>query len=393
MRVGLFTDTYPPQINGVASSVYLLKRHLELQGHEVFVCTTTDPEEDRLNEDNVYRTYSLPFVSKRRVGSFYSARLAMLAKEHKPDIIHTHTEFPLGIFGRRLAHEMNIPHVHTYHTIYEDYTHFIVKLGFMDTAAKAVMRYMSKTFCNSANAVVVPTKKVESLLRTYEVDRPIHVVPSGIDLSKFQGKTYKAEEIEACRIEVGLKPGSFVLLSIGRVSEEKRIDDLLLGLAPTLKRHPDWVFLVIGDGPDLESYKYLSEQLGISDKVIFAGARPWSEIGKYYQLGDVFLSASKSETQGLTYIEAMASSVPVIAQNDPCLEGVVEDGVNGFLFNSPREMTQILESLSTHPDLIEDLRRGALAGVEHFSADNFASRIAEVYEDVLEDFVPLAQDI
>lgn len=362
-------------------------------GHEVFVCTTTDPEEDRLNEKNVYRTYSLPFVSKRRVGSFYSARLAMLAKEHEPDIIHTHTEFPLGIFGRRLAHEMNIPHVHTYHTIYEDYTHFIVKLGFMDTAAKAVMRYMSKTFCNSANAVVVPTKKVEGLLRSYEVDRPIHVVPSGIDLSKFQGRTYKAEEIEACRIEVGLKPDAFVLLSIGRVSEEKRIDALLLGLAPTLKRHPDWVFLVVGDGPDLENYKYLAGQLGISEQVIFAGARPWSEIGKYYQLGDIFLSASTSETQGLTYIEAMAASVPVVAQADPCLEGVVEDGINGFLFNSPREMTQIVESLSTHPDLIQELSQGALESSEAFSADSFAGQITEVYKQVLEDFVPLAQDV
>ena len=139
MKIGLFTDTYYPQINGVATSVLMLKRNLEMRGHQVYVFTTTDPKADS-EEINVYRVPSIPFISARRVGMFYNPRLSKIIKGLGLDVIHTHTEFSLGIFGRSMARELNIPFLHTYHTIYEDYTHYLGKLGVFDPIAKMAVR-------------------------------------------------------------------------------------------------------------------------------------------------------------------------------------------------------------------------------------------------------------
>lgn len=166
MKIGLFTDTYYPQINGVATSVLMLKKNLESMGHRVYVFTTTDPKaEDK--DKNVYRVPSIPFISARRVGLFYNPRLARFIKKLGLDAIHTHTEFSLGIFGRAMAKELNIPFLHTYHTIYEDYTHYIGKLGVFDPIAKMAVRKISINFCNSADKVIVPTNKVKDLLLSF----------------------------------------------------------------------------------------------------------------------------------------------------------------------------------------------------------------------------------
>ena len=385
MRIGLFTDTYYPQINGVATSVFLLKKYLELEGHEVFVCTTSDPKAEA-NEYNTYRTKSLPFVSERRFGSFYSPRLAALAQSHKPDIIHTHTEFPLGVFGRALSHNFKVPHIHTYHTIYEDYTHFVVKFGSLNTAARAVTRYMSKVFCNSANEVIVPTDKVRKLLESYGVVRPIHVEPTGIEIDKFEQKNYTEEEVEACRQELGISKDHFIILNIGRVSEEKKIDFVMRGLAPQLQEHADWRFVVIGNGPELEEYKALAQELGVQTQILFAGARPWDQIGKYYQLGDVFISASQSETQGLTYIESMAAGLPVVARRDPCLDGVVIEGENGSFFEDYEELQAAVLALYEDVELRKRMSEHAQMHARIFSAPEFARRLAHVYEGAISRF-------
>ncbi|NLF20801.1 MAG: glycosyltransferase family 4 protein [Clostridiaceae bacterium] len=381
MRIGLFTDTYYPQINGVSTSVYLLKKYLELQGHEVFVCTTSDPLVTK-PEHNVYRTRSLPFVSERRLGAFYSYRLSSLAAQHKPEIIHTHTEFPLGIFGRSLAHNFGIPHVHTYHTIYEEYTHFIVKFGSLDTVARSATRLMSRLFCNSANDVIVPTEKVEKLLLDYGVDRPIHVLPTGIEIDRFNPENYSVSEVRQARSEVGIAEDNFVLLNIGRVSEEKNLAEVILFTAPLLRKHDQWRLLFIGNGPELEEYKELSVTLGVGEQVIFAGARPWDNIGLYYQLGNVFVSASRSETQGLTYIESMAAGLPVLARRDPCLDLVIVEGKNGYMYDSEAEFAASIEQLAASDELRDRLSAAALGHATTFSAQQFARRMTSLYRDV-----------
>ena len=382
MKIGLFTDTYYPQVNGVATSVLMLKENLENLGHKVYVFTTTDPKVDR-REKNVYRVASVPFKSSRRVGMFYNPRLAKHIRRLDLDLIHTHTEFALGIFGRVMAKELNIPLLHTYHTIYENYTHYIVKLGALNTIAKSAARKFSANFCNSADKVIVPTEKIKDLLISYNVTKEISIIPTGIELDKFSRFYNDSDMISKLKVNLDIRAKDKVILYIGRISEEKSIDQILIAMQLYLKNKDDVKLVLIGDGPDKNSLEEKAKELGINNQTIFAGERPWNEIGRYYQLGDVFLSASQSETQGLTYIEALASGIPVVAKADRCLDGVIEEGVNGYTYNTFEELFQYLDSILSSDLEKNRLSIGAIKSIDKFSGANFALAIEEEYISII----------
>ena len=383
MRIGLFTDTYYPELNGVATSVYMLKQELEHLGHDVYVFTTTTPGAPE-EEHNVYRVSSIPcvFITERRMGKLYSHHLASIIKKLNLDIIHTHTEFSLGIFGRIMATELHIPVVHTYHTIYEDYTHYVIPFETFERGARRVARRYSKLFCNTGRQVIVPTDKVKMLLQRYQVEKEIAVIPTGIDLCKFDHTGYTQEMIEEEKKNLGILPGEKVILYVGRVSHEKNIAELLDGMPQFLEKREDVRFVVIGDGPELPVLKQLAQELGIAERVIFAGAKPWDKIGLYYALGDVFMSASNSETQGLTYIEAMAAGLPVVAKKDDCLNHILINGYNGYAFESKEEMCAALDKVLYEQNDVQ-YRTNALAVVQEYSKETFAKKVERIYQKQL----------
>lgn len=383
MNIGLFTETYYPEINGVAASVYVLKEELEKQGHNVYVFTTTSPGAPK-DEKNVYRVHSLPciLISDRRVGLLYQRKTASIIKKLNLDIIHTNTEFSLGIFGRIMAKELKIPIIHTYHTIYEDYTHYITKGVLLDNKAKKAVRAFSKVCCNTVDEVIVPTEKVKELLRAYHVKRHIEVIPSGIDLDKFDEGRYQAEELDEIRTEYGIQKNDKVILYLGRLSQEKNMEELLSYMPFYMKKHEDAKFVIVGDGPASSHLKNMVKGLSCEKSILFLGEKPYDEVGKYYQLGDVFVSASNSETQGLTFIEAMASGLPVIAKEDKCLNGIMEEGGNGFFFRSQEEFVHALDNV-LYSGKEEQYCKNAKETAYRFSTHVFASEILDVYEDVL----------
>ena len=181
MNIGLFTDTYYPELNGVANSVYLLKKELEKKGHNVYVITTKTPDAPA-NEKDVFRVPSkaCSFVPERRIGLFYHPRIAMKIHKMKLDIIHTNTEFAIGMFGRIMAHELFVPVVHTYHTIYEDYTHYIKKYISSEKRAKAFVKMFSKFSVRGAEELIVPTEKVATLMRHYGVKPDIRTTANAL---------------------------------------------------------------------------------------------------------------------------------------------------------------------------------------------------------------------
>lgn len=382
MKIGIFTDTYYPQINGVTTSILMLKEKLESLGHSIYIFTTTDPKSPA-NERNVYRLPSIPFASSRRIGVIYHPNMARKIRALQLDLIHTHTEFSLGIFGRMIANELGIPTVHTMHTIYEQYTHYIAKVGALDAAAKTLARNLSRYFCNTADAVIAPTQKVEEMLRGYGVRNKIAVIPTGIELGKFSPVRYGTDEIMSLRTEYGIGNTDRVILYIGRISKEKNITEILYGLKRYLPQHPGTKFLIIGDGPDRENLQSLTQSLGIGKQVIFAGEKPWDRIGLYYQLGNIFVSASQSETQGLTYIEALAAGLPLIAKTDPCLDSVLLDGVNGFEFSDKIGFLNALEKALSNDTNLQGMSTAALGSTVSFSAITFAEKVSALYQDTL----------
>lgn len=384
MNIGLFTETYYPEINGVANSVFILKRELEALGHTVYVFTTTTPGAPEY-EYNVFRVPSLPFIliTERRIGMFYQPKLAGTIKKLNLDIIHTHTEFSLGIFGRIMAKELKIPMIHTYHTIYEDYTHYLTHFKSLDRRAKAFARIFTKVCCNTVAHVIVPTEKVRELLQKYSVHRDISVIPTGVDLKKFDPSLYQPEEIQRLKEEYSIGKEEKVILYIGRVSREKNIVEIINAMETYMKERTTVKFLIIGGGPEMEELRSRTRALKLEGRIIFAGAKPWDKIGLYYQLGDVFVSASKSETQGLTYIEAMAAGLPAVAKEDDCLNDILIDGVNGYKFNNKEELMNGLNKV-LFSDTETPYGENARELMQKFSTEAFGKSVEAVYVEVLE---------
>jgi 1,2-diacylglycerol 3-alpha-glucosyltransferase len=384
LNIGLFTETYYPEINGVANSVYMLKNELEKIGHTVYVFTTTTPGAPEY-EYNVFRVPSLPciLITERRVGLFYQPKLAALIKKLNLDIIHTQTEFSLGIFGRIMANQLKIPMVHTYHTIYEDYTHYVTHFKSLDKRAKAFVRVFTKVCCNTVEQVIVPTEKVKELLLNYSVHNYISVIPTGIDLNKFNTDNYSIDEIRKLRTQYGIEKEDKVLIYVGRISKEKSISEIVEAMPEYMGSRAHVKFIIVGGGPEDENLIHRVKELRLQDKIIFTGVQPWDNIGLFYQMGAVFVSASNSETQGLTYIEAMAAGLPIVAKQDKCLEDILVNGWNGYDFTDRKGIIKGLDAIFFSGDSVT-YGENAKITVKKYSAQEFAFNVEKVYKEIME---------
>lgn len=385
MNIGIFTDAYYPQINGVVTSTRLLKKELEILGHNVYIITVKDPKVTH-ELSNVLRLPSLPFwkLPNFRVGSIYSRKAMKQIKSLNLDIIHTQTEFSIGIFARIVAKTLDIPVVHTYHTMYEDYAHYIAP-GHMNKFAKELVKKASRKCCDSVDGVIVPTEKVKLALEDYGLHKDVHVVPTGIDFEPFKKEKYQEKEIEKIRTDLGLHEENSTIIFVGRIAKEKSIDTVIKAMPKILLQCPESRLVIVGGGPELENLKKLVGKMELEKEVLFTGEKPWEEIGKYYQIGDVFVSASTSETQGLTFAEAMASKLPVVAKYDTNLDGVVEDGINGKIFNRDEELADILIELIQNKELSDRIVDNAYEKIEPLSSRYFGKSVEEVYSRVIEE--------
>ena len=388
MRIGLFTDTYPPYINGVSTSVNMLKKALEKRGHQVFVVTLNNESFHYMFDENntVIRIPGLPIgIYDYRVTSVYPIRAMNIIRKWKLDVIHSHTEFSVGTFARFVSRQYNIPLVHTYHTLYEDYVYYITK-GYFDKPSKKVVEYLTKFYCdNTANELIVPTKKIYDLFREkYNVDKNIYIIPTGIEIERFYTENILEKDIKAIKKKLNLAKDSFNILFVGRLAKEKNIDLLLSAQKKILAKNKNVNLIIIGDGPDMEEYKETSKKLGIDNNVIFVGKVPWEEIPKYYHVADIFATASTSETQGLTVIEAMASSVAPVCIDDESFRNTVVDELNGKIFKDEKEYVDIILDLSKDSKKLGMLQKQARLNAEIHSSKYYGERVADVYKHAIE---------
>jgi len=379
MNIGIFTDAYYPQINGVVISTQILKEELENLGHKVTVITVSDPNIEN-DQEGVLRLKSIPFavLPNFRVGQVYSHKMMKTIKALNLDIIHTQTEFSLGIFARIISRRLNIPIVHTYHTMYEDYTHYFSPKR-MEKTAKRITQKLSCYLCKTVDSVIVPTKKVEDKFIEYGFKKAINVIPTGVNLRPFNPSSYTSKDIQETRKELNIDNSSKVILYLGRLAKEKSIDVLVKAMPDVLKKNPNTILLIVGDGPEMSPLKSLAETLGCRQNVVFAGKKPWATIGKYYQVATVFVSASTSETQGLTYIEAMAAKKPVIAKYDTNLEDTISDGINGRFFFEDQELAPLLSNVLKDELLARYLAKNGYDSVKNASSVVFGESVEEVY--------------
>ena len=384
MRIGLFTDTYYPEINGVATSVYTLFENLCALGHDVHVFAPRCKGHEQVDNPRVHFLPSvpLPVLKDRNMGMYTPLSVVDMAK-YQFDVIHTNSEFTMGMLGKMVGHEIGCTRVHTYHTVWEDYVYYITH-GVADDAARKLARKYSSFWCNRFDAVIAPTLKTQRLLEKYGVTSPIHVIPSGLEIGRFAPELHDDALRSRVRAECGVRPGERVLLYLGRIAKEKNLDQVLRVFPRLHERCPDVRLVIVGEGPLIPDLKEQAVSLGVSDFVSFPGPKPWKEIDNYYAMGDVFVSASHSETQGLTYIEAMASGLCVAAYDDPCLEGVITSGENGLLFaDDDNAMLAVLERAFSEEGRAIAAR--APESVARYSPVNFARAVEKVYQKVVSD--------
>lgn len=389
MRIGIFTDTYTPYINGVTTSVVMLKKALENKGHDVYIVTVNNEDLHYKYEDNdkIIRIPGVPIgIYDYRLTGIYPLKAINKIKKWDLDVIHSQTEFGVGTFARIIAKQFNIPLVHTYHTMYEDYIHYITK-GYFNRSSKKLVEYFTLFYCDKTiSELVVPTKKTYELFKSkYKVERNIYIVPTGIEVERFYLENNKNLDIEKKRLELGIAKDDFVILFVGRIGTEKNLDLLLSAMKSFTVVSKKIKLLVVGDGPDLGMYEEYVIRNEIIDNVIFAGKVAWEEIAAYYLISDVFAMASLTETQGLTVIEAMAASLPVVCIKDDSFEDTVIDGLNGMVFHNRREYKKAILTLFHDRTLLSKLGKQARISADKHSSKYFAEQILAVYKIAIEN--------
>lgn len=387
MRIGLFSDTYLPDINGVVSSTVTLQKELEKKGHEVFVITNHKGLLHSEREGNVYR---LPGVElKWLYGYVMSSPIQLSAREEikkmNLDIIHVQTEFGIGIFARIIARELHIPIVSTYHTMYEDYTHYVNLFDSVevDKVAKKVTGSISRVISDGCEAVIAPSLKTKETLLKYGVKSPIHIIPTGLDLKKFNPDNIDKEKVKALRQEYQLSDEDKLMIYIGRIAHEKSIDMAIKGFKECAQSNPHYKMMIVGDGPDLADLKQLAKDCQIQDSVIFAGKKLRDEIPLYYAMADAFVSCSTSETQGMTYIEAMASGLPIFVRKDDVVMDLVEEGVTGFFIDEDNFSQKASAYFEYDASVIREMSEKAMQKVVKYDGDIFYESIMSVYEEAI----------
>ncbi len=381
MKILITTDLYTTATNGVVTSVKNLFDELQGKGHDVRILTFSENTKSR-KEGAVYYIRSMPFAvyPDVRMPLSYRHRLIKELIAWKPDVIHSQCEFFSYQYAARISKKTGAPIVHTYHTLYEQYVTYVIpnkRLG------RYFVRVLSKKRLKRARVVVAPTYKVKEALQGYGLKNEISVVPSGISLEQHKRRITPEARAQK-RKELGISEDQTVLINLGRLGTEKNLDELVTFFSTALVKQEKLVFLIVGDGPAREPLQKQAEKLGIAERVIFTGMVNPKQVQEYYQLGDLFVSASTSETQGLTYVEAAANGLPLLCRQDLCLKGVLLQGENGYAYTCEEEFIEGLQAVMKDPEWRIKAKKRSEEIADRFDKKSFGTAIEELYATALQ---------
>jgi glycosyltransferase involved in cell wall biosynthesis len=368
MRVGLFTECYHPIRNGVVAAVDALAATLRARGHTVVYVTPKMPGFENASHD-VVTVPSMPLPAN----TAYRLTLPVPSRKRREalkrlSIVHAHSPFVTGWMAVGCARRYGVPLVFTYHTLLEEYVHYV---PIEAHAARRAAGELTRAYANAADAVIVPTQTMADHLRELGVTRSIDVIPSGIDVSHFNA----ARRSAATRAQMGAKEGETLVLFVGRLAREKDVQIVLEAFA----RLPaaGMCLAIAGDGPERERLEQESRRLGIAERTVFTGELPREDLAAVYAAADVFAFASRSETQGLVLVEAMAAGLPVAAvASAPTRE--VLGGAGVICEADPAALAAAIRRALAEPD---PARSRAVAA--RFARDLLGGRVIELYERVL----------
>lgn len=351
LRIAIVTETWPPEINGVALSMMQLCQGLQRLGHKILlvrpiqktICTEFNPEQECL-----VMSQPIPKYPSVQFGWPQYLKVSKAFEQFAPDVVHIVTEGPLGLIALQAAKSKKIAVSSGFHSAFQDFSRFF-DLAFL---VKPIQRYLT-WFHNSTDVTCVPSQYTEQALRGFGVTCPLVVVGRGVDTAKFSPK-HRSQQL---RQQWGVGADTRVMLYVGRLSPEKEIDVLIEAFhAWQRQQGANTKFVIVGDGPD----RIRLSKLAISEDIIFTGSLSGKNLSAAYASADVFAFASQADTFGNVVLEAIASGLPVIAYDYVCAHQYVKHGVTGWL--SPLgEAADLTQSICHLPALPELRKMGLLA--------------------------------
>jgi 1,2-diacylglycerol 3-alpha-glucosyltransferase len=387
MKIALTTDTFWPRINGVTVSIDSLRRRLRSLGHTVFVIAPAYPASDGAlsvpDDEHVFRlpSFSFPFSPEDRLG-YPASRILIrrLLEDLKPDVVHSHTEFVIGFGGKTYCLRNDVPHFMTCHTYYEHYiTSYFPLLP--ASVAHAVASSWSRADYRLIDGLIVPSRWMEALIRSYGVDCPIEVIPTGIDPEDFV-LSPEAMARAAARFQQKVPgiSGRRMLLYTGRIAKEKNIDFLLGVMDRVRQGTPDALLVVAGRGPYEARLKDKVRAQGLDSHVRFAGYLDREELAHALSLSEAFVFASKTETQGLVLVEAMMCRVPVVAVRARGTEEFLLEDQGGYLVEEDvGKFAEKVSLLLSDGELQMQKRREAWTAAQGWTAQRMTGRLLALY--------------
>ncbi len=376
MKIAYFSDSYLPYTSGVVTSMTTFARGLEERGHEVYVYAPSYPDTPDDPNDRVVRIPSLPFPA------YNGLRMAIPHPfvDYEPlehiDIIHAHSCFAMGLTGLVKAKNKGAALVLTVHSIYEDYFNYY---PVAPQLLKNITREFTASFCRTSQCVIAPSHYVRQRLDELGVTTRIEVIPTGVHLD-----LYQPIDRQAWRVSQGLHPDTQIMLYVGRLAKEKNIALLIQATARVSAQRENMLLVLAGDGPDRSHLEQQAEELGILDRVLFLGMLDTPAVVEAYQAADMFVFASTMETQGLTILEAMAGSLPVVAVDAPATRELVVEGQAGYLIPAEADiMANRITHLLDHPDLMQAMGEQARLVAEQYSDEKMVERLEKVYRSLI----------
>ncbi len=381
MKVLMISDVYFPRVNGVSTSIQTFRRELAELGHQIDLIAPEYPGA-QADEGGVTRVASrhVPFDPEDRMMRSGELRALMpRLRAAKYDLVHIQTPFVAHYRGIEIAEELGLPRVETYHTFFEEYLFHYVPL-LPREFLRGLSRRFSRTQCNRMNALIVPSGAMRDKLADYGVTVPMHVIPTGIPVTRFAGG-----DRGTFRRKHGIPEDRPVLLFVGRVAYEKNIDFLLRALHLAVAQNPRLLLVIAGEGPALESLKKLTGKLGLQEHLLFVGYLDrGGALLDCYRAADAFVFASRTETQGLVLLEAMALGVPVISTAVMGTRDIVGPRRGALVpRDDEADFAAHIVTLMNNPGLRARLSGEGRVYVREWHADTLARRLAAAWQEVV----------